>query len=116
GQRPSAAPGGGYGHGQHTGAAALQTEHGAYLRSSAPPACGHAMRQRPGSASAQHRAAATVTGKMLARRRWQTERGAYLRSSAPPACGHAMRQRPGSAPAPNRRIIWLYGLHRSEQG
>ncbi|EOC0235884.1 hypothetical protein ACU9CN_003734, partial [Cronobacter sakazakii] len=60
--------------------------------------------------------AATVTGKVLARWRRQTERGAYLRSSAPPACGHAMRQRPGSSPASNCRIIWLYGLHRSEQG
>ncbi|EKY3179841.1 hypothetical protein RBA25_003959 [Cronobacter turicensis] len=74
------------------------------------------MRQRPGITPALCRAVVTDTGKMLARRRWQTERGAYLRSSAPPACGHAMRQRPGSAPAPYRRIIWLYGLHRSEQG
>ncbi|AYN25538.1 hypothetical protein D8682_00200 (plasmid) [Buttiauxella sp. 3AFRM03] len=55
------------------------SEHRAYLRSSAPPACGNMPGLHPGNAPALRRA--------------------YLRSSAPSACGNMPGLHPGNAPA-----------------
>ncbi|MDT7083259.1 hypothetical protein RQL84_26910 [Citrobacter freundii] len=77
------------------------TECGAYLRSSAPPACGHVPAQHRGDVPAPQRRE-RLSSRTLARRRWLTECGAYLRSSAPPACGHVPAQHRGDVPAPHR--------------
>ncbi|AYN25645.1 hypothetical protein D8682_00820 (plasmid) [Buttiauxella sp. 3AFRM03] len=61
GQRASAAPGGGNGSAScRWRGDGLHPERRAYLRSSAPPACGNLPGQNPGNAPALRRAAATA--------------------------------------------------------